>query len=125
MLYGILFNETIRANIFQNTMDILKKQIKNKSKSYRLMMAIERISNTDIILLQHAFIFFAIVQEENIYHYIINHYKHNSPRRKEVELFLKNQLTNKSKDLLNGKYRSIVEYIDDLRATMTFDIGFE
>ena len=125
VFYGLLFNETVRKNIFQNTIDIVNNEFKNKEKSFRLNLAVNRISNTNIILLQHVFIFFAMIQEENVYHYIVNHYPIGSDRRKEVEAFIKGQMTQKTDDLLNGKYRSIVEFIDDLRATITFDIGFE
>ena len=125
VFYGILFNPTIRQNIFQNTIEIYEKENRNKEKSFRLNLAINQIKNTKIILLQHTFIFFALIQEPNVKHYIVNHYKANSERRKEVEAFIENQMTEKTNGLLNGVYRSIVEYIDDLRATITFDIGFE
>ena len=125
VFYGILFNPTIRQNIFQNTIEIYERENRNKEKSFRLNLAINQIKNTKIILLQHTFIFFALIQEPNVKHYIVNHYKANSERRKEVEAFIENQITEKTNGLLNGVYRSIVEYIDDLRATITFDIGFE
>lgn len=94
-------------------------------KSYRLTCALHRVENTDIVLLQHMFIFFAIVHEKNVLHYVINHYKANSKRRKEVEHFIETTMKKMTEDLLNGKYRSLVEYVDELRATITFDIGFE
>lgn len=125
VFYGILFNSTIRQNIFQHTLEILNKRLQNYEKSYRLTCALNRVSSTSIVLLQHVFIFFAIVHEKNVMHFIINHYKVNSPRRKEVETFINTKMKSMTEDLLNGKYRSIVEYVDELRATMTFDIGFE
>lgn len=125
VFYGMLFNATIRQNVFQNTLEIYEKENQNKERSFRLNLAINRIKNTNIVLLQHVFIFFAIVQEPNVRHFIVNHYKTNTPRRNEVEEFIDMQMTTKTQELLDGKYRSIVEYIDDLRSSIAFDIGFE
>ena len=125
VFYGLLFNPTIRQNVFQNTLEIFEGENKNKERSFRLDLAINRIKATDIILLQHVFIFFAIVQEPNVKHFIINHYKPNTGRRREVEAFVEGPMTEKTNDLVNGKYRSITEYIDDLRGTLTMEIGFE
>jgi len=122
LFYGIMFNDTIRNNIFQNTLEILKQN--NKKRSNRLNFAFNQIENTNTPTLQHTLICFAMVHDENVFHYIINHYKQQD-RKKDVHNFIKNNITHKTKQLLNGYYRSIVEYIDDTRSSIAIELGFE
>ena len=123
VFYGLMFNETVKLNIFQNTLDILKKQIKHKSN--RLKYAFNQIEKSNNPTLQHTLICFAITQDENVLHYIINHYPADSTRKKEVQDYIQHNLTTKTHNLLNGEYRSIVEYIDDVRASIAIELGFE
>ncbi len=122
LFYGIIFNDTIRNNIFQNTLDILKQTIKQRSN--RLNFAFTQIENANTPLLQHTLICFAMIHDENVFHYIINHYK-ASQRRQDVQTFIKQNITQKTHKLLNGNYRSIVEYIDDVRSAIAIELGFE
>ena len=123
VFYGMMFNETVKLNIFQNTLEILKKQIKHKSN--RLQYAFNQIEKSNNPTLQHTLICFAITEDENALHYIINHYQPDSARKKDVHQFIQNNLCNKTQKLLNGEYRSIVEYIDDVRASIAIELGFE
>ena len=124
LFYGILFNDTIRNNIFQNTLEILKSAKHNSSKSARLNFALNQIENANSPTLQHTFICFAMVHNENVFHYIINHYKHKK-RKDDVQQFIQNNITHKTNQLLNGYFRSIVEYIDDVRSSIAIELGFE
>ena len=121
VFYGFLFDATVKNNVFQNTSEILRKEIKEKSN--RLTYAFNQIENSNNSVLQHTLICFAMVQNENVFHYIVNHYQ--GKRKKQVEDFIKNNIADKTKKLLNGEYRSIVEFIDDTRAAIAIELGFE
>ena len=121
LFYGLLFDDTIKMNVYRNTSEILQGELKNKSD--RLVYAFNQIEKSDSNLLYHTLVIFAMTQNENCYHYIISHY--DGKRKEEVKEFINKNLKVKTEKLLNGQYRSLTEYIDEARTSIAIELGFQ
>tara|TARA_B110000008_G_scaffold234763_1_gene239257 strand:- start:3644 stop:4096 length:453 start_codon:yes stop_codon:yes gene_type:complete len=122
-LYSLLFDVTCRCNIFNNALNIVQKTIhsKNAKKSKRLLYILRKIQNENEAMIHHGFTFFALSIDEDVKNYVICHY-HNDQRPKIVT-FLEEHIVKRTHDLLNGKFRSFIEYVEEIRFHILVELG--
>ena len=82
--YGTMFNDTIRVNVHQELFQIVMTALKKTTVqlSIRVQHIMERIQSTHNIVLQHAFLFFAIATLREVRDYIFTKY-HTKEQKRE------------------------------------------
>lgn len=123
--YGTLFNDTLRNNVFRNILEIIKRKIctPDVNISERLNITLRKIENTNLPVLQHSFILFAVFNDKDVQDYVLCAYNNDTEKKKEVYEYLKNVLHENTNKLLNGKFSGIVEYTDFMRYHILTEIG--
>jgi len=122
-LYSLLFDVTCRSNIFTNILNIIQKTIHSKksTKSKRLLYILRKIQNEDNAVIHHGLTFFALSIDEDVRNYVICHYKNN--KRTQIQQFIDEHIVKRTHDLLNGKYRSFIEYVEEIRFHILVELG--
>lgn len=120
--YGTLFEDTIRTNVHREIFQIVKKKLLDLQVSTRVKHIMERIQNTNNIVLQHAFLFFTLSIIKEVKDYVYT--KYQSPEKQQkilkyIDAYIKEQ----TEKLLIGGFKSLSEYTDTNRVNIILELG--
>lgn len=123
-MYSFLFDVTSRSNIFENVLSIVQKTLQRlKTKmSKRLSFILNKLQSFPDAVVQHGFVFYAISLNIDVKNYVICHYE-VGPKRDSIEQFITAYIEEKTKELLNGGFRSFTEYVEDIRYNLIIQLG--
>lgn len=123
-MYSFLFDVTSRVNIFENVLDIVQKTLHkaNYQLSKRLNYILNKLNSFPDTIVQHGFVFYAICYNIDVKNFIVCHYE-AGVKRDIIEDFITTHIEEKTNDLLNGKFRSLTEYVDDIRYNIIIKLG--
>jgi hypothetical protein len=123
-MYSFLFDVTSRVNIFSNVLDIVQRTLhkENYQLSKRLTYILNKLKSFPDAVVQHGFVFYAICHNIDVKNFIICHYEAGL-KRNTMETFINTYVEDKTNDLLNGKFRSFTEYVEDLRYKIIIELG--
>tara|TARA_B100001094_G_scaffold261688_1_gene262567 strand:- start:4856 stop:5326 length:471 start_codon:yes stop_codon:yes gene_type:complete len=120
--YGTLFEDTIRTNVHREIFQIVKKKLVDLQMSNRVKHIMERIQNTNNIVLQHAFLFFALSTIKEVKDYVYT--KYQSPEKQQKILkYIDKYIKEQTEKLLIGGFKSLSEYTDTNRENIILELG--
>ena len=120
--YGTLFEDTIRTNVHREIFQIVKKKLVDLQMSNRVKHIMERIQNTNNIVLQHAFLFFALSTIKEVKDYVYT--KYQSPEKQQKILkYIDGYIKEQTEKLLIGGFKSLSEYTDTNRENIILELG--
>ena len=125
LFYGMLFDVTCRLNIFTSVLNLIKSTFSKEKYelSQRLQFILSKMYNEQQdAILHHGVVFYSICYNQDVRNFIICHYNVGEPRETIVS-FIKNFIEPKTHQLLDGKYRSFMEYVEDIRFHILIEIG--
>ena len=124
--YGTMFNDTIRVNVHQELFQIVMTALKKTTVqlSTRVQHIMERIQNTNNIVLQHAFLFFAIATLQEVRDYIFTKY-HTKEQKEKVMHYMNTYVKEQTDKLLVGGFKSLSEYTDTNRVNIMLQLGIK
>ena len=125
--YGLFFNTTIRNNVYNTILEIVKEEITKQTAvvSNRLEVTFHRLRSRNVACaVQHSFVFFAMAQEKAVRDYVLCNIQ-GEQRKKEVKQFFDNDLTILTEKLLNGHFASLLHYVDEVRFEIFVKLGFQ
>ena len=121
-----MFNDTIRVNVHQELFQIVMTALKKTTVqlSTRVQHIMERIQNTNNIVLQHAFLFFAIATLQEVRDYIFTKY-HTKEQKEKVMHYMNTYVKEQTDKLLVGGFKSLSEYTDTNRVNIMLQLGMK
>ena len=125
--YGLFFNATIRNNVYNTILEIVKEQISKQTVvvSNRLEVTFNRLRSRNVACaIQHSFVFFAMALEKSVRDYVLCNIQ-GEQRREEVKQFFDNDLTALTEKLLNGYFASLLHFVDEVRFEIFVKLGFQ
>ncbi len=124
LFYGMLFDVTCRLNIFTSVLNLIKNTFSKEkyNLSQRLQFILGKIYNEQDAIIQHGVVFYGICYNQDVRNFIICHYNVGEPRDTIVS-FIETFIEPKTQQLLDGKYRSFVEYVEDIRFHILIEMG--
>ena len=124
--YGTMFNDTIRVNVHQELFQIVMTALKKTTVqlSTRVQHIMERIHSTHNIVLQHAFLFFAIATLQEVRDYIFTKY-HTKEQKEKVMQYMNTYIKEQTDKLLVGGFKSLSEYTDINRVNIMLQLGIK
>lgn len=124
LFYGLLFDVTCRLNIFTSVLNLIKSTFSKEKYhlSQRLQFIMSKIYNENDPILHHGVVFYAICFNHDVRNFIICHYDVGESRE-TVITFIKEFIEPKTQQLLDGKYRSFIEYVEDIRFHILIEMG--
>lgn len=122
--YSLLFDVTSRQNIFSNVLNIVQKTFREKQfeLSKRLSYILTKIRNESDAVVQHGLIFYAVSYSVDVKNFVVCHYEIGKPRE-TIEKFIEEHIDKRTDDLLNGKFRSMTEYVEEIRFHLLIELG--
>lgn len=123
-MYSFLFDVTSRTNIFENVLSIIQKTLqRSKLKlSKRLAYILNKLQSFPDTIVQHGFVFYSMSHNIDVKNYVICHYE-AGPKRDTIQDFITNHIEVKTKELLNGGFRSFTEYVENIRYNLIIQLG--
>ena len=124
LFYGLLFDVTCRLNIFTSVLNLIKNTFSKQKYglSQRLQFIMSKIYNENDSIIHHGVVFYGICYNQDVRNFIICHYDVGEPRD-TVVAFIQNFIEPKTQQLLDGKYRSFIEYVEDIRFHILIEMG--
>lgn len=124
--YGTLFNDTIRVNVHQELFGIVMSTLRKTTVqlSTRVQHIMERIQSTNNIVLQHAFLFFAIATLQEVRDYVYTKY-HTPEQKQKIMHYMNTYIKNQTDKLLIGGFKSLSEYTDTNRVNIMLQLGIK
>lgn len=124
LFYGLLFDVTCRLNIFTSVLNLIKNTFSKEKYdlSQRLQYIMNKLYNEADSVIHHGVVFYAICYNKDVRNFIICHYDVGEPRE-TVIAFIKTFIEPKTQQLLDGKYRSFIEYVEDIRFHILIEMG--
>ena len=90
--------------------------------SQRLKYILEKLKTEDDSVVQHGLVFYALSHDIDVRNFVICHYDVGE-KRSTIEDFLTNHIDKRTEDLLNGKFKSLTEYVEDIRFHLLIELG--
>ena len=124
LFYGFLFDVTCRLNIFNNVINLIKSTFSKQKYdvSQRLQFIMNKLQHEQDAIIQHGVVFYGICYNQDVRNFIICHYDAGEPRQTVMQ-FISKFIEPKTQQLLDGKYRSFTEYVEDLRYLILLEMG--
>ncbi len=90
--------------------------------SQRLQFIMNKLQHEQDAIIHHGVVFYGICFNQDVRNFIICHYDAGKPRDIVLQ-FITNFIEPKTQQLLDGKYRSFTEYVEELRYLILLEMG--